>query len=822
MDKCVNDASNNQARLGRDRQDWQNLLFERGGPENQYIIWDNGTNRYVTRGDDPKKGGLPPWMPRPVSNLFANQIDGIISVLNQSKPAQTWKPQTEDDDDLATAEVCEHALPALYDEIGYDRLRPEINRSVALTDKVALALYYDNHPKWGTKPILAMSCPACGEFFMPEDLEALAGETEAPPSETDPALGETGPALDDATGAEDEMDPAAPPAPEMDPDATPCPSCGQAALQDAVTPQGVPIGMDYPIGRMCAQMLPSFEFSLPQSARTHRDDENPWILSHSRMSWEATYAEFPQHRDKLKETAGTAKKGGLQRGFADALRRLSSPRAASEQASGGGDADGPVLYRVWHDPIDTEDAYFPEGLYAIMVDGLLLEAGPLPFCETTKDGQKRYFKNVLIRTFRATPSSQFGKPPADDLVPLQYNRNLLEALLMAILLHNAAPRTYLPLSVTLDKPITGVPGEIVTYRSVTPGEVPQTANGINPPEGLYKWIEQIDNMFAKLSKLNAVLQGERPAGDPTLGEIQILKERGESAFAEPLLELVRFERQLSRMLLWIARDTVWVERLRQIKGENGAWEVKQFTNADLQGAVDVTIDEATAWPTSPLMQKLQLKEGMEMQLFALFQADPELAGKIAEKMGLSEFKPSFDVDRKQVMRELDRWRAAHGPQDITPPDPVLQNLPFHLMHKLAFLKTEESEQLAQENPPLFAAMKAHVQAIQQQLAMQQMQAAMAQAGPPAPGKGEPPKPDGSALDHAIKSGVLKPAGAAQAGAPGSPLDSMVAAGVLTPAGSAQAGMPQPPAGPSIDDLVQAGVMTPKSAADARGAGSPGA
>jgi hypothetical protein len=96
---------------------------------------------------------------------------------------------------------------------------------------------------------------------------------------------------------------------------------------------------------------------------------------------------------------------------------------------------------------------------------------------------------------------------------------------------------------------------------------------MNPPEGLYKWIEQIDAKFDELSKLNSVLQGERPAGDPTLGEIEILKERGESAFAEPLLEVVRFERALCRMLLWIAQDAIWTERLRQVQGDNAGWEI---------------------------------------------------------------------------------------------------------------------------------------------------------------------------------------------------------------------------------------------------------
>jgi hypothetical protein len=259
MEKCVTDASNNTARQERDRQDWLNLLFDRGGPDNQYVIWDAGTNRWVTRGTDPKKGGLPEWMPRPVTNLFANKLDGIVSLLNQSDPAQLWKPNSEDDDDLATADVCTDAIPVLLDEIDYDQLKTDINRQIALTDKIAIILYYDNDEKYGTADVRALQCLACAEdpsaeesLFLPQDL------------------------------------------PDDEPDT--CPNCG-GPLEDAIDPRTKqPIGVAYPIGRMCASFHPSFEFSLPRSARSHRADKNPWILFHARAAWEDALANSPRRR----------------------------------------------------------------------------------------------------------------------------------------------------------------------------------------------------------------------------------------------------------------------------------------------------------------------------------------------------------------------------------------------------------------------------------------------------------------------------------------------------------------------------------------------
>jgi hypothetical protein len=774
MDACVQDASNNTARLDRDKSDWLNLLFDRGGPDNQYVIWDAGTNRWVTRGTDPKKGGLPEWMPRPVTNLMANKCDGVAAILNQSDPSKLCKPNTDDDEDLATAEVAENAIPVLLDEIDYDGLKPIINRQITLTDKVAIIVHYDNDEKHGTADIQGLQCLDClgsgadEAVFLPQDL------------------------------------------PEDAPDE--CPNCG-GPLEPAVNPQtGMPIGTTMPIGKMCASFHPGFAFSLPRSAKSHRADKNPWVLFHDRYAWEEASREFPEAADKLKDKGGW-KGNALQRQYADAMSKLTGPRTTRENAGSDGKADGPVLYRLYHDPIDDGEYYFPEGFYGVMLNGELIHKGPLEYQQRLHTGEKRPFKNVIIRTFRATPGSPYGKPPADDLVPLQYSRNLLEALLLAILLHNASPRTFLPLSVTLEKPITGTPGETIPYRSTTPGEVPTTAQGMNPPEGLYRWIEQIDAKFDELSKLNSVLQGERPAGDPTLGEIEILKERGESAFAEPLMEIVHFERTLCRMLLWIAQDTLWHERLRQVQGDNAGWEISKFSAADLTGNVDVQIEQATAWPKSAAAEKKALAELLSLGVFQLMQVNPELAVKILEKYNALDLLPSTDIDRRQIRRELDRWKHAHVPDEIKPPDPVLQNLPMHLLHKLNFLKTEEYEELVAVNQPLAMAMRMHVQMIQQLLAQQAAAAAMQAAA--AGGQGGTDTqgpPSGEALDAALQSGALAPANAG-----GVSLDHAVQAGALEPAGVGNA-MVAPL--PSIDDMTTAGALIPADAAHHAAAGLP--
>jgi hypothetical protein len=752
---CITDARNNSARKERDRQDWRNLLFERGG-ESQWTVWDRGTDRFVVRGTDPERGGLPEYIPRCVTNLFSNKIQGIAAILNQSEPAKEYSPATDDDGDVAAAEVAENAIPVLLEEIEYTSdLKPRATPLVCLTDKVVFVPYYDTDPKYGMQVIPDYQCLDC-------QLQVPAAE-----------------------GEDEEGNP------------IPCPSCAKP-LEMAVGPNGAPLGPSEPVGKLCCELVPSFESSFPKHARAAHASKMPWILLHTRMAVDQITTRWPDAKklDLDKSRSGSASSSGMLRHFADAMALLSAPRRAQE-ARGTEGLHEPVVYRLMHDPIVSADYHYPDGLFVTMVDDQIIEAKPLP----VKDDKGRRVKPAVIWQFQSAPGTVFGKPPADDLVPLQESRNIIESLLMLILQHDAAPTTFIPLSVTLENELSGVPGENVYYRSTVPGEKPTRERGLNPPEGLYKQLELIDQKMDEISRLNSVLQGARPEGDPTLGEIQILQERGMSAFRPALDRLVSVEKELCKLLLWIARDSAWSPRFRQVMGENGEWDVQQFTGHDLAGAIDIRIDSASAWPKSPLMQRMKVKEAFAMGLFPPAATDPELAQKLLSLLDLAQLKPSMDLDRKQVARKIGRWKSASTPQAIAPPDPVTENLPIHFVLLTNFLKTEEFETFRGMNPDTAGAMVMHVQAIGSMLAAQAAAAA-------APAGAQDQKAGGAdPLEGAVASGALRPADGEPK--PVDPMQALTAAGALRPADAAQGGV-------TVDQLVQARALQPLNAAEPGG------
>jgi len=758
IEKCIAEAASNHARLLRDRADILNQKFDRGGRANQWCVWDQGTGRYVERGTDPEQGGLPEYIPRPVTNVFNVVIDGICAILDQSEPAQVFGPNTDADSDKAAAEVAADAVPVLREECGYDSEghRHELNRLSTLIDKCLYLLYYDNDPKHGMGEVELFSCGQCGEVVEPMEVEDAGGK---------------------------------------------CPHCEYAETEhfELVTDPttALPITIPMPKGRIRGEIIPSYEFTLPSSCRRPNAKAAPWILTHSRMAPQDVARMWPAAAaiadDKSKWASGS-----LTRAYADQMRALSSP-ATGETGSrtGSQEVDGPVVYRLMHDPIEDRDFYFPKGFFGVLIGGELVEKGPLPF----EDGNGTPVKHGIVRTYVDGTGSQFGHPPGDDLVPLQQSRNLVESMIQLIIMHDAAPTKYLPETVTLVDQPTGVPGEWVRYRSLD-GQKPTESRGMNPPESLFNYLDRIDAKFQEVSRLNSVLSGQRPSGDPTLGEVQILEERGMAAFRAPLDCLIQFEKDLSFLLLTIARQCAWSPRFRRIRGEDKQWEIKQFASADLSGEIDITVARASAWPKSPLMQQLRIKEALSGGVLPPPMQDPELQGQLLVDMDLAHLKKSWDVDRRQIARELDVWRHAHTPDEImaAAPDPHIIEISLHLYLKKNFLKTEEAEEIRLANPPVYQAMVQQVLGLEQHMQMKAMQAAAIQAGPQTPAA---PGGEG-ALDAALEAGAVAPAEEPQPEALAAAMES----GALMPAGAGEAMAAAAAAGPSMDDLLEAKLLLP--------------
>jgi hypothetical protein len=92
LERCIEGVRKDTARLDRDKQDWLNVLGYHGGPGNWWVTWDGVSNVWREIPSDDSEYGLPPEVPRAASNIYRRKLDGMAAILNQSQPAQEWRP----------------------------------------------------------------------------------------------------------------------------------------------------------------------------------------------------------------------------------------------------------------------------------------------------------------------------------------------------------------------------------------------------------------------------------------------------------------------------------------------------------------------------------------------------------------------------------------------------------------------------------------------------------------------------------------------------------------------------------------------------------
>jgi hypothetical protein len=296
------------------------------------------------------------------------------------------------------------------------------------------------------------------------------------------------------------------------------------------------------------------------------------------------------------------------------LRRpgAGAQRAGAERTERGGSGAnaGPVIWRLWHDPIDDEEFYFPDGVFLTVLEGedLVLDFTPLPF----KDDDGRAFKNVVIRQYTA-PGSAWGHPPADDLVPLQEQLDLAQSLAFLILMHHASPRTFIPSTVTLNDKLTGACRARTSATARWCRATSRTSSRATAfPEAL-KWFLDVHHRDVRQG-----LEAERRADRPAAAGRPDARRGGDPAGAR--VRRVPGAARAARRLREAAVAQVAVDHARvrvgaalpRLLGDNGDWKLQAFTGADLEGHVTIDIDLATAWPKSPMLTNLRLSKAFEL------------------------------------------------------------------------------------------------------------------------------------------------------------------------------------------------------------------
>jgi hypothetical protein len=332
-------------------------------------------------------------------------------------------------------------------------------------------------------------------------------------------------------------------------------------------------------------------------------------------------------------------------------------------------------------------------------------------------GTKRPFFPIVHIRYDDVPGRFWAKTPIDDLVPKQRQRNEVESLLQTIIMRCANPVWTVPHGVQTT-PITGDPGIVVRYVG-TGMNKPERLAGMEAPNSVVAFLQQIDQDFEEIANTFAVMKGKNPGSVRAASAIQMLLERGFGRYGSVFDNLEEAYEQWAIQALEIWRQKAVFPRVQAVAQAAGSWQFMEFLGSDI-GEVDIRVEAGSTRPKSQAGR--QMLVGQALQWGLLNPADPEQRMKIFEELGMTSLMPGAEADVKIVAEEnasFLSWaeNAVKQLQDgQTPPEAALQLLmqtfpikgnavldhhPTHVVHHRRFALSEQFRSLPRIMQDLF-------------------------------------------------------------------------------------------------------------------------
>lgn len=642
-------------RYNFERNWYRNVLFYIG---KQWISYDRRRRQWV-------KPQLPEWLPLPVTNKYAATCDAMASVLEQVKPQIIYAPSEDSPSNLATSDVCNSVIDVIEKETDMKKVEADTRMWLTLTGDAYWIPYYDNSPEHGTIFIKDLACQQCG-FIAPE--EKFEGNA--------------------------------------------CPQCGAVGMAKEFTdPQtGQPAGKEYPKGKMVTEVASNFEiYSDLQSADI---DKSPYIFQARTYPIEAIKAKWPEKAEEIKPEAPSQQLGQQYLSAISYATNSGDSELSTGQLFGGGKiiSERATVWRIWVQP----NPIFPKGVYAVVCGDVVLD-GPmeLPF----HDSSGKAFVNVIHIKFKDVPGRFFGKTPADDLIHKQIQRNKLESFIQLCMQRMSNPVWLIPQSCGVTD-VTGEPGEKIKYNdSNAYKSKPERVGGVEITQSAFRWLQKIDDDFEELAATYDVIKGNVPKNVPTLGGLDLLKERGMSRFGSLISNYENARVKLVKMWLDIWREYAVDYRTRSIKGENSRWIVEQFNAANIDGNVEVRAEAGSSTPRSESYQ--QYIAGQLLDKGLINPSDPATQIKLLQKFHAVEFAEVLDENVKDAIQEQEEFKKTNQVRLR----PLIDDNNIHMIYHVKMAKTDEFMAMPEE---VKNAWYQHIEATRQVITQLQMQQAMAQ------------------------------------------------------------------------------------------------
>ncbi len=609
---------------------WQKLLYVAG---RQWIYYNPRSGWQDKR--------LAKWIPRPVTNICAETIDTLRAMTAEIDPSARVRPNGPDPMNAITAQTADDLEPAIKEEHNFVERMWEADYWTMTLGISWLHPFWDSESEGNKAFVQAMMCGECGYLAHPLDLE-------------------------------DDVIPG-------------CPTCGtpNEEFLPAVNPQTKePVGQLENLGKGGTEVVSGLELLIPMYFQRWEDVDR--LI---RLRWRPkSYYDGRPYANQIAYRA-TPGDRSLQMFRAMAtMSDLATTNLTTVGQSSEGSSEGVIEAELWVKPCPD----YPEGLFCRAVGGnngttfIIRDEdrgvvpGPLP-CKDIHDVPLWTWVPYM---YNRRGGRIFGPGALDAILTKQDAINRHDSMVELIMQRMANPIWLEPKGAEVQR-FTGEPGLIVRYGVVAGSNAkPERLEGIVPSAPFFQLREQHFSDAERLAGTQDVLKGAKPGGVEAFSALNLLLEESRGRFTSLFKSRGRAYREWFLLAIELERVHGPQQRTRQTVGVNNTYTFKTFKKADLQGAINIVIEDGTETPKTALGKRAGLQQAKELGLVDA--ASPDVIYKGLELMGLTSMAPALDAHSKAAKVEhqkYEHWVAAkrQGPNPLK-----VTSAQNHLIHRVEF------------------------------------------------------------------------------------------------------------------------------------------
>lgn len=549
---------------------------------------------------------LDKWYPRPVTNKFASSAKALKALLTQQTPRVIVSPSSDSEEDLATAEIGDAMVDILDEESGIDQARNEIASWIILTGNGFYHNFYYTDANMGSISIPKFQCSECQEMSSADEVE------------------------------EDES----------------CPHCKKVGtMLKAIAPDGNEIVDMMPKGKLETSCASPFEMFFNAEILDFKKVRE--LVRAKSVPTKELQERYPEFKDMIMaDTSGENISETYQKALAYA-----GGGGIGFGGKGGKNVESSTIDYLYVLPKPE----FKNGLMATIIGEEIVELATMDAYKT-KDGI--YFLPFEFIGGEMVPGRFWRKAPTEDIKQKQIQRNTYESFVELQALTMTGGK-WLDPGTNMSEP-TGDPNQVIEYDFTVDGRKPELLNGIPPNQVILSMIDKIDKDIEELTGTYDVLKGQLPKGLDTFSGLRLLTERAFSIHGEMIKNWEIGHQENTRMQLEIARNHFIEIRSKTFKDENGSWETKQFSKADLQGGIDIKVEPGSTIPKSVAVQNAAIVDSIKLGLINI--QDPDVHYKVLQDLGQSNLESGVGIDIKDAMKE---WKEFKESVEENPKDPKM-------------------------------------------------------------------------------------------------------------------------------------------------------